>query len=127
MKYKVVEGKNLKTEQSIFYAMAAPVTVVKLAELAEEISQECTVTPHDIRAVISALEERIIAHLQGGRSVRLGLLGSFCPTVRSTAADSLQEFTTSNIKAIGVHFTQSSTMRFKLSADNPSVSFERVA
>lgn len=44
-KYKVVEGKNLKTEQAIYYAMLAPTDPVKLAQLSEEIAHECTLTP----------------------------------------------------------------------------------
>lgn len=126
IKYKVVEGKNLKTGAAIFFGMAAPVNVVKLESLADEISGECTVTAHDIRAVISALEEKIIRHLQNGNSVRLGLLGSFCPTIRSTAAPSPELFTTDSIKAIGVHFSESSTMRYHLSAQNPEVQFQRI-
>lgn len=126
MKYTLVESKNPRTEEPMFYASAAPVNVVKLATIATEISQNCTVTPHDIRAVISALEERIIGHLQQGHSVRLGLLGSFRPTVRSRSAKTPLEFTNKNITGIGVVFTQSSTMKFKLGASNPEVSFERL-
>lgn len=126
MKYKVVEGKNPKTEEPIFYAMAAPVTVVKESAIAREISQECTVTPHDILAVISSLEERIIAHVQQGQSVRLGMLGSFCPTVRSNSASTEKGFTIDNIRSIGVAFTPSATMRYQLAVNNPNVNFERV-
>lgn len=86
IKYNLMEGKNPRTEEPMFYAMAAPVTTIKLEGLAEEISQECTVTAHDIRAVISAMEEKIITHLQNGQSIRLGLLGSFCPTIRSRSS-----------------------------------------
>ena len=110
----------------MFYAMPAPVTTIKLEFLAEEISQECTVTAHDIRAVISAMEEKIIGHLQNGQSVRLGLLGSFCPTLRSTAAPSPELFVTDNIKAIGTSFTPSSTMKYQLGAGNPKVQFQRM-
>ena len=126
IKYNVVEGKHPRTEAPIFYAMAAPVTTVKLEALAEEISQECTVTPHDIRAVISAMEEHIISHLQNGQSVRLGLLGSFCPTIKSKSTAKADAFTTDNIRAIGAAFHPSSTMRYQLSAGNPRVQFERV-
>ncbi|MBQ0164568.1 MAG: HU family DNA-binding protein [Bacteroidales bacterium] len=126
IKYYVKEGKNPKTGAAMFYAMPAPVTTIKLEFLAEEISQECTVTAHDIRAVISAMEEKIIGHLQNGQSVRLGLLGSFCPTLRSTAAPSPELFVTDNIKAIGTSFTPSSTMKYQLGAGNPKVQFQRM-
>lgn len=126
IKYNVKEGKNPRTGAAMFYAMAAPVTTIKLDFLADEISQECTVTAHDIRAVISAMEEKIIGHLQNGQSVRLGLLGSFCPTLRSTAAPSPELFVTDNIKAIGTSFTPSSTMKYQLGAGNPKVQFQRM-
>lgn len=126
IKYNLIEGKNQKTEKPIFYAMPAPVNVVKLPQLADEISKECTVTPHDVRAVISAMEQHIITHLQNGDSVRLGLIGSFRPTLRSEATESPLDFTNKNILSIGVAFTQSSTMRYQLSASNPNVSFERL-
>lgn len=126
IKYNVKEGKNPRTGAAMFYAMAAPVTTIKLEFLAEEISQECTVTAHDIRAVISAMEEKIIGHLQNGQSVRLGLLGSFCPTIHSDAARTSGEFTNANIKGIGTSFTPSSTMKYQLAAGNPKVQFQRI-
>ena len=125
MKYVLKEGKDPRSEQSIFYAMAAPVTTIKLNTLAQEISRECTVTPHDIRAVISAMEEKIIGHLQNGQSVRLGLLGSFCPTIKSKSAKSLLELTNANIPHEGVAFRPSSTMRYELSPSNPNIEFTR--
>ncbi|MCQ2205806.1 MAG: HU family DNA-binding protein [Bacteroidaceae bacterium] len=127
IKYNLMEGKNPRTEEPMFYAMAAPVTTIKLEGLAEEISQECTVTAHDIRAVISAMEEKIITHLQNGQSIRLGLLGSFCPTIRSRSSRTPEGFNNGNITGIGATFRPSSTMKYKLSADNPAVQFQRAA
>lgn len=125
MKYVIKEGKNPKTEEPIFYAMACPVQPVKLANLADEISLECTVTRHDILAVISSMEEKIIAHLQNGNSVRLGMLGSFAPTIRSNSSSTEKGFTTDNIRAVGVAFRPSTTMRYQLSVNNPKVEFIR--
>ena len=125
LKYFVKEGKHPRTEAPIFYAMACPVTTIKLNTLAQEISSECTVTPHDTRAVISVLEEKIIQHLQNGQSVRLGLLGSFCPTIKSKSTAKADAFTVDNIRQVGVAFRPSSTMRYELSPSNPNVEFVR--
>lgn len=125
-KYKIVEGKNRKTEQSIFYGMLAPTDPVKLAQLADEIAHECTVTPHDIRAVISEVEERVIQHVCSGESVRFQLLGSFCPTLHTKSVNKMFDWSNSNIVRIGVRFTPSSTMKYALSANNPKNSFTRV-
>lgn len=126
IKYNLTEGRNPKTSDPMFYAMAAPVSTVKLSALAAAISEECTVTRHDCLAVISALEQKIIQHLQNGQSVRLGMLGSFHPTIRSKATRKAEDFTNACIKAIGAVFTPSSTMRYQLSAENPRVEFQRV-
>lgn len=126
IKYNLKEGRNLKTADPMFYAVVAPVTSVKLQTIANEISKECTVTVHDCLAVISSLEEKIIGYLQNGQSVRLGLLGSFRPTVRSKAVSKAADFTQACIKSIGAVFTPSSTMRYQLSANNPMVEFQRV-
>ncbi len=127
MQYVVKEGKNLKTEEPLFYAMACPVQPVKLSAIADEISQECTVTRHDILAVISSMEEKIIAHLQSGQSVRLGMLGSFAPTIKSKSSPSLEEFTPENLRSVGVAFRPSTTMKYQLSLKNPNVTLTRVA
>lgn len=126
-KYKIVEGKNLKTEMPIYYAMLAPTDPVKLAELSEMIAHECTLTPHDIRAVISEVETRLIEHLCKGESVRFKLLGSFCPTLRSKSVPTPLLFSNSNIERIGIRFTPSATMNYATSARNPKNSFVRMA
>lgn len=126
IKYNLAEGRNPKTSDPMFYAMAAPVNVVKLSSLADDISKECTVTRHDCLAVISALEEKIITSLQNGQSVRLGMLGSFCPTIRSKATRKAEDFTNACIKGIHASFHPTSTMKFQLSADNPRVEFQRI-
>lgn len=125
MKYNVIERKNPLTEAPIFYAVPTRVQVVTLPTIAEEISQECTLTPHDIRAVISALEERVAAHVLQGNSVRFGLLGSFRPTFKCTSTPTAESFNSKYIKSINVVFTKSATLRHKLSKDNPNVKFER--
>ncbi len=127
IKYKVVERKNLKTEEPLFFAQTSSVDTVKMSLIAQEISQECTVTPHDILAVISAMEERIIGHLQQGQSVRFGLLGSFRPTVKSKCAPSLEEFTPENIRGLAVAYTPSTTIKYQLSLANPNVTVAREA
>lgn len=123
IKYKVIEGKNYRTERPMYFANVASLTSVGIKTLADEIAEKCTVTPHDIRAVVSALEEQIIRHLQNGQSVRLGQLGSFCPTIRSKSTNTAEEFGIGNIKSVGVKFSQSSTMRYKLRVSNPDITF----
>jgi predicted histone-like DNA-binding protein len=77
IKYNLISRKNPATKEFAFHATAVPVNPIGLDEIAEEISGKCTVTVHDIKAVVSALEEVTFKHLRNGNSVRLGNLGSF--------------------------------------------------
>ena len=96
-----------------------------LDELAEEISGSCTVTKHDVKAVISVLEEKIIKALRNGQSVRLGDLGSFHALISSKAAATTDAFEKSeNIRGLLVRFTPSSKMRHELSLKNPAVQLQ---
>lgn len=69
MNYKVVARKNPMTKEVKYYAQLVLATPVRLAALAEEISQQCTVTAHDVKVVLSAMEEHILRHLLNGKSV----------------------------------------------------------
>jgi predicted histone-like DNA-binding protein len=81
---------------------------------------------HDVKAVLSALQEHIAQHLRNGNSVRLGDLGSFRPVLKSSGALSADEFSTSHIKGLKVSFVMSSPMRYLLSKQNPNVTFQMV-
>ena len=126
VKYNVIPKKNPINKEVKYYAQMAPVNPVKLAELAESISAQCTVTVHDVKAVLSALQEHIAQHLRNGNSVRLGDLGSFRPVLKSSGALSADEFSTSHIKGLKVSFVMSSPMRYLLSKQNPNVNFQLV-
>lgn len=126
LKYNLVARKNPQTKEMLYYAQLQPVTAVGLSELAAAISTECTVTIHDIKAVLSALEEKVIAYLQSGMSVRLGDLGSFHPTINSRGTATPEEFKSSNVRGVKVIFTKSSTMRYGFSLSNPNLRIMRV-
>lgn len=124
LKYHVVSKKSPIDQSVKFYARLLPVTPIKLKNLAEHISEACTVTVHDVKAVLSALETQIIRELRNGNSVRLGDLGSFRPTISSKGTASADDFTTGNIKRVNVRFHCSPNMRFELSKNNPSILFQ---
>ena len=113
------------TKEFAFYANAFPVNPIGLDEIAEEISGKCTVTAHDIKAVISALEEVMFKHLRNGNSVRLGDLGSFHARISSAGAATEEEFSPELLRGIKVRFMPSSKLRFELSLQNPNVRLAR--
>lgn len=121
IKYALVKRKNPISKEVAFHAAALPVNPIMLNEIAEEISGKCTVTSHDIKAVLSALEEVTFKHLRNGNSVRLGDLGSFHARLSSKGAESENDFSSENIRGIKVRFLPSSKMRFELSLKNPNV------
>jgi hypothetical protein len=80
---------------------------------------------HDIKAVISALEESIFKALRNGQSARFGDLGSFHPTLSSTGAATKDEFSKANLRGLKVRFVPSTKMRYEMSMNNPNVTFSR--
>lgn len=115
------EGKNPRTEEPMFYGMLAPVNHVSLKEIAAMASEDTTMTLTDAIAVLTSAIEKIKWHLSNGNSVRLGILGSFRPELRSRSAKRPEEFKAHNIEVINVVFTPSGTMGFKLDTKNPEV------
>ena len=125
IKYFLISRKNPITKEYAYHANAIGVTPIKLDELAEDISGSCTVTKHDVKAVISVLEEKIIKALRNGQSVRLGDLGSFHARISSKAAATTDDFEQSeHIRGLLVRFTPSSKMRHELSLKNPAVQLQ---
>ena len=125
IKYNLISRKNPATKEFAFHATAVPVNPIGLDEIAEEISGKCTVTVHDIKAVVSALEEVTFKHLRNGNSVRLGDLGSFHARISSAGAASEEEFSPELLRGIKVRFMPSSKLRFELSLKNPNVRLAR--
>ena len=125
LKYTFISRKNPVTKEFAYHATLLPVTPISMDELATEVSNSCTVTVHDIKAVVSALEERIYKALRNGQSVRLGDLGSFHPRLSSSGTATEDEFTMENVRGVRVRFSPSSKMRHELRLNNPNVVLER--
>lgn len=126
MNYKVVAKKNPMTKEVKYYAQLAPVTPVRLEALADAISRQCTITIHDVKAVLSAMQEHILRTIIDGKSVRLGDLGSFHPTICSEGADQPDDVTAAKIRRVRVRFRSSVGMKSGLSLTNPSIRFSRI-
>ena len=125
IKYNVIPFKKPGTETILYRAQITPGVPIKVDALAEEISNECTVTVHDVKAVLSALDQHITSALLNGHSVRLGDLGSFHITLRSNSTPTRDEFTVDNITSIGIQFVGSREMRYELSPASPRVNFQQ--
>lgn len=75
--FKAVSRKNPITKAEKWYPQLVSGAPMQLNDIVERISRTCTVTEHDVKAVVSSLQEQVIFALREGRSVRLGDLGSF--------------------------------------------------
>ena len=116
--YNVIKRKSPKDGTVKFYASAQNGTYMNLEQVATNISRECTVTVHDVKAVLSSLQEQIILALQDGKSVRFGDLGSFHVTVRSKGAENKSDFKKANISHVMVRFVKSAAMRSAFALTN---------
>lgn len=121
IKYKVVERENPVTRVKTYFAQVAPVEPVTLEQVVKRIEKSSTVSSADIKAVLDALQFEVIQCLQDGKSVRLGDLGSFRPTISSRSAESAETFLPSNIKRVRVQFSPSGTMLEEMSLDRLSI------
>ena len=126
IKYSLIPRKNPITKEIAYHATGLPVTPIMLEQIAEEISSQCTLTAHDIKAVVSALEEVIFKHLRNGNSVRLGDLGSFHARLTSKGSASEDDFKIEHLRGIRVRFLPSSKLRYELSLKNPNVKLLKV-
>lgn len=121
--YVIKAKKNPITKTVKYYPQVAPVTPLVLDDVVDKISGQCTVTEHDIKAVLSALQEQIIVALREGNSVRLGDLGSFRLTINGTGADTREAVTADDIKRLRVRYTMSARLRASLLKGQRGVRF----
>ena len=119
--YKVVERQNALTKQLQYYAQVSPVTPVTLDQIVELIEKRSTVTSADVKAVLDALRFEVRNALVDGKSVRLGDLGSFRPTLSSRSALSADAFLPANIKGVRVRYVPSAALKNDLKLDRVSL------
>lgn len=125
MKYVAMGKKSPKTGTVMYYAQMAATSPLKLNDIAQNISRECTLTVHDIKAVLSALEEQIILALRNGNTIRFGDLGSFRPTLASNPVSTEKDVTAAVITSVHVRFTKSSKMSSEFQLTNENIKFEK--
>lgn len=68
----------------------------------------------DVKAVLDALQHKVIEALENGNTVRLGDIGSFCLTIKAEGAATAVEAKTKGaklIKQVNVQFTKSTAIR----------------
>ena len=100
---------------------------MNLNDIANRISKTCTVTEHDVKPVLSALQEQIAYSLSDGHSVRLGDLGSFRPTLCSKSYATPEEVSASSVKHVRTHFKPGSRLVAALRPSSGNLTLTRVS
>ncbi len=106
----VVGGGTIK-----YYAGIIRQQPVQMRRFATEIAKMCTLTTTDIFAVLEAFLERLHSHMEDGRIIKLGDLGSFSPTLSSRAEESPGEVDHYTIAKMRVNFRPSKELQSRLS------------
>lgn len=122
IQYVIREIRKPGTEDWKFYGQIAPVTPVTLTDITELIEKRSTVSSADIKAVLDALQFEVIQALKDGKSVRLGDLGSFRPTIKSEGAATAAAWNVDMVKSVNVRYTASGKIKKELAVGGQSQS-----
>jgi predicted histone-like DNA-binding protein len=87
-----------------YYASILTDGEVTIDELVKEIEKFSALSEPDIRGVIIALENVVQDKLAQGKIVRLDILGSFYPALKSASSDTPEKVTAANIKSVGINY-----------------------
>ena len=84
-------------DEKKWYAKAISNGTIDTEAMAKTISARCTVTRHDVRAVLSAFQETIVEYLKMGCAVKLDDLGYLRLEIKSKGSEKAAEFTSALI------------------------------
>lgn len=125
IRFKATVKNNPQTgEVAGYYATVVSRGYYDLDDIAEKIAANCMVTVHDVKGVLSALQQHIGEALQMNQSVRLGDLGSFRAVVNCSAVQDYNELDTSLIKKVRAEFRNGAGMDEKI--NTYTCSFEKI-
>ena len=102
--FKARCNKNKFRKKLQWFPTPVSNAVIDTEALVERINLSCTVTRHDCKSVLSALQEQIIYALLQGCTVALDDLGYFRLGVNAVGSDTPDELSAVNIKSTHVLF-----------------------
>ncbi len=114
-KFKLVErrnlGKDAATTPRKVYAQAINNGYVSFDELCSDISELCSLTSADVKAVMDRMNYVLDKNLKSGRIVQFGEIGNFRLSVGSSGSASEESFTSAQIRKPKIVFTPGSKLR----------------
>lgn len=84
---------------------------IKTEELVREISTDSSFSPGDVVGVLTALERRLVTHLQNGYHVQLGEIGYFSCGLKARPVMDKREIRAASIYVDHVNFRASSSFK----------------
>ena len=112
--YKIQEKKSPRTGTSKYYVQIAPTVPVTRSAIISQIEKITSLSSSDVKACLDALEYCITEAMKEGKSVRLGDLGSFRPTISSFGTTERNKANSTLVRAVRVRFTMSGQMGLDL-------------
>lgn len=115
VKYKLVIKKNLGEDKNDvpekMYAQIVSGDFIAFPELIEEVSDSSGVGSAGVKAVLDRLNVILVRHLQHGRRVSVGELGTFRYTIGSSGVVNEKAFDTNLIREPKVRFFPGKALR----------------
>lgn len=108
-KYRVIKRRNLgKDADQVshkYYAQPISNGNVGIDEICSDISEYCSLTSADVKAVLDRLNFVLDKHLRAGRNIMLGEMGNFRLSFGSSGTENPEDFHTSKIRKPKITFT----------------------
>jgi predicted histone-like DNA-binding protein len=106
IQYRIVKrSNNMSTNKESQYIMQAVHTgIVDQKQLSYEISNQCTVNPADVIAVLTALSNQMEFHLSEGKVVILDNIGRFKIAFQGTSQPAPELLKKKDIKKFYINF-----------------------
>jgi predicted histone-like DNA-binding protein len=106
-----------------YYASIVRDRPVNLRKFASEISAKCTLNTGDVFAVLELFLQQLDYHMEDGRVIKLGDLGTFSPSLHSNGELTPEKVSSVNISNYRVVFKPSAYLADRLSR----VKFEKMS
>jgi len=109
-----VEGKNLQTQQPLYYLAVASNGTIDTEKFVENVSKETGITKTQVKGVLEYIGAAMFDYMETGQSVAIPNLGTFQLNVRMDAVATEAELSAANIKSAHVSLNPSKDIRNRL-------------
>ena len=114
-KYRLVERRNLGKDADVtprkYYAQAINNGYVSFDELCVDISEYCSATSADVKAILDRMNYTLDKHLRAGRIVQFGEIGNFRLSVSSDGTADEKSFNAHQIRKAKIIFTPGKSLQ----------------